>query len=414
MGQKARLLSITNVNNNKYYYMDEDAGGSTFTAKYGRVDVTETTVSYPMSQWNKKFNEKIRKGYVDRTDLLLVKDEPVKIAGLADLAYSPISNSSVQSFINKLLAYANKTIEENYKVSGAQVTQAQLVAAQAVINALVKLERKVSVTTTEVNDVLLELYSIIPRQMGNVRNYLVTNKKEIPRYISSEQTLLDTMEGEYKLYQTKLDNQQKLADTAKNKSQYTILQAHNLDANVVEDGKVIDKILKLMGDIKNKFVCAYAVNNFKTDKAFNDYVQTLHTPNTKLLWHGSRNENWWSITTSGLLIKPSNAIHNGSMFGAANYHADKAKKSLGYTSYKNSYWARGSAAIAYLAIYNVALGNPMEILQHKSEYYNLNAKKLKASGFDSVFAKGGADLRNNEYMTYTKEANTIQYIIEVK
>jgi len=224
MGQKARLLMITGANNNKYYNMDEDASGSTFTVKYGRVDVTETVVSYPMTQWNKKFNEKIKKGYVDRTDLLLVKDGPVKIAGLADLAYSPISNSSVQSFINKLLAYANKTVEENYKISGAQVTQAQLVAAQAVINALVKLERKASVTTTEVNDVLLELYSIIPRQMGNVRNYLVNNKKEIPQYISSEQTLLDTMEGEYKLYQTKLENQQKLADTVKDKSQYTILQ----------------------------------------------------------------------------------------------------------------------------------------------------------------------------------------------
>ena len=53
-----KLICVTDKNNNKYYYM-EDLNNGTFKATYGRVGATESTVTYPMSQWNKKYNEKI-------------------------------------------------------------------------------------------------------------------------------------------------------------------------------------------------------------------------------------------------------------------------------------------------------------------------------------------------------------------
>ena len=52
---------VTADNNNKYYEMTWE-GGTTFTVKYGRVELTETTMSYPISQWDKKYREKVNKG----------------------------------------------------------------------------------------------------------------------------------------------------------------------------------------------------------------------------------------------------------------------------------------------------------------------------------------------------------------
>jgi hypothetical protein len=39
----------------------------------------------------------------------------------------------------------------------------------------------------------------------------------------------------------------------------------------------------------------------------------------RLYWHGSRNENWFNIMQTGLLIRPSGAVHTGSMFGDGIY-----------------------------------------------------------------------------------------------
>jgi hypothetical protein len=38
---------------------------------------------------------------------------------------------------------------------------------------------------------------------------------------------------------------------------------------------------------------------------------------------------------------------------------------------------------------------------------------LKKDGFDSVFAKGGADLRNNEFIVYNGAQCTVSHLIEI-
>lgn len=62
------LVMVTTNNNNKYYRMIPH--GDTFEAEYGRVGASCQHASYSMSQWNKKYNEKIKKGYVDQTHLV--------------------------------------------------------------------------------------------------------------------------------------------------------------------------------------------------------------------------------------------------------------------------------------------------------------------------------------------------------
>jgi len=55
-------------NNNKFYKMTEQNNG-TWLAEWGRVGYTGQTQIYPMNQWDKKYNEKTKKGYQDITSL---------------------------------------------------------------------------------------------------------------------------------------------------------------------------------------------------------------------------------------------------------------------------------------------------------------------------------------------------------
>jgi poly [ADP-ribose] polymerase len=117
--------------------------------------------------------------------------------------------------------------------------------------------------------------------------------------------------------------------------------------------------------------------------------------------------------TTGLLIRPSNAVYSGSMFGDGIYFADKFQKSFGYTSGRGSYWAGGSANECVLALYDVHVGEQKKIKRHNSDCYKLCANVLDKEGFDSVFAEGGIDLRNNEYITYKSGQSTIKYLVIV-
>ncbi len=117
---------------------------------------------------------------------------------------------------------------------------------------------------------------------------------------------------------------------------------------------------------------------------------------------------------TGLLIRPSNAVSTGAMFGNSIYFANKFQKSLGYTSKRGSCWTGGTAVTGLLSLYDVHVGNQYKIQKHSSDCYNLNEKNLKAKGnYDSVFALRGADLRNDEFMVYNVAQTTIKYIVEV-
>ena len=138
-----------------------------------------------------------------------------------------------------------------------------------------------------------------------------------------------------------------------------------------------------------------------------------------MFWHGSRNENWLSILESGLVLRPANAIINGKMFGYGLYFADQCQKSLNYTSLRGSYWAGGNDRKAYLALYQVHLGKQLVYKKHDASCYDLNAKKLvrrrgfRQKRYDSVFAKGGVDLINNEYIVYRNTQCTVRYLVEL-
>lgn len=390
-------------NNNKFYEMI-DNGNGTFTAFNGRVDVSRVQQK-PVSihDWDKTLKSKIKKGYQDITHLKSVKTNTASPG--ASSKYVDIKHPNVKSLIDTLERYSNLSIQQNYTVKAVDVSEAQITEAEDIIKQLTTEMKKGDLDRT--NKLLTQLFVTIPRKMKQVREHLFTTiDQRAFQKLNEEIDLLSTMRQQVQQFMAL----QPTTNTAP--SNLTILDSLGITCEPVTEQKEIDFILHKMQDKKSLFYKAYKIVNHKTQKAFDGFKPIK--PKQEIFWHGSRNANWLSIMSKGLMIRPSGAVHTGSMFGDGIYYADKFQKSYGYTDGRGSYWAGGGNNEAFMALYNVHVGKQKEILHHTSSCYQLSKKVMEREGYDSVFAKGGADLRNNEYIVYDSAQCTIEYLIWLK
>lgn len=403
-GKFAYLIMVdgsNGKNNNKFYKMTELNDG-TFEVCYGRVDSTSTKITYPISKWSSKYNSKVKKGYKDITELVSISN-----GENSDTQYVISEDKEINDLISRLQSYARNTINKFYNVSYTKVTQKMIDSAQKLINNLISAYKE-NKTLDDLNSILMELYATIPRKMTNVSDCLFkdTSKSSFEKIVDDEQKLLDTMAGQVMLFSKENDN----SENAKENNE-TMLTKMGIEVSLVDDKSVLDSITALMGSSSNLIGKVYKVVNLKTEDEYNKVANNDENFKEELLWHGSRNQNWFNILQTGLLIRPAGAIHNGSMFSDGLYFANKAKKSLGYTSLSGSYWARGNDNRSYLALFKVNVGNQKHIYKHDYSCYNITESNLKP--YNSVYAHGGADLRNDEFIVYNPNRCTIKYLIEV-
>lgn len=398
------LVMVTaSANNNKYY--KQIPHGDSWTAEYGRVGSSPQRREYSMSQWDKKYKEKINKGYVDQSQL--VEDLiTVKKSNFGDSKYKAIENTVIAEIVERLQQMARKAVSDNYNISSNKVTQAMVDEAQNMLSKLVHIDN-----VKKFNNTLLELFTVIPRKMSNVSSYLANSPNDYPKIIQIEQDLLDVMKGQ--VVQKQIENNNEDDDTVK--EPITILEAMGLEFGEC-NADDISKIKSALGICRDKFYQAWKVKNIRTSERFDEFINKENIFNTKLLWHGSRNENWWSIINSGLVLKPTNAVITGKMFGYGIYYAPKAQKSLGYTSLHGSYWAGGNANSAFMALMEVAYGKPYDVHSFDSKYYDFNYEKLQkvCPEANCLHAHAGSMLRNDEIIVYKEEQCTIRYLVELR
>jgi poly [ADP-ribose] polymerase len=402
-----KLVCVTADNSNKYYNMIQ-IDDSSWRCEWGRVGGSSQTKVYSMSQWDKKYKEKQKKGYTDITEL-------VSVGKLTEEKELEIKNASpaVQTLIRFLQDQARQTIKKNYTVAVADVTQKQVDAAQEKLDALVKISQGKRITDRgAINTLLLEMYAIIPRKMKDTRKFVLQDgdgRTRLKEILSKEQDLLDVMAGQVQTHTTQ-------ADKEDNKDELDLEEAGLVitEATDEEKAEIAAKTDLDVRKIKKIFTVRHKATADRYEKAF---AADPHA-NEHLFYHGSRNENWWSIINTGVKIKPANAVHTGSMFGPGAYWANKARKSIGYTSLRGSYWASGSSNKAYLGIFRVNLGRKWNLIGPRKSYEywmsSLNKHKCNAKGYDSLFAKGGADLRNDEFITFEDARSTIKYLVELE
>lgn len=399
------LMMVTaDANNNKYYKMIPK--GDTFIVEYGRVGSKPQVRSYPIKDWNKKLREKLSKGYTDKSELMedLIQEEKPKEKKL----YLDIPNKDIQNIVDRLQKMAKQTISANYNITSDKVTQAMVDKAQDILTNLIAIQN-----VDDFNKLLLELFEVIPRKMHKVSEYLAQTKDDFSKIIQKEQDLLDVMKGQ--VYQHSVTQSTENEQVEDDSPTMNILEAMGLEFQPVDDLDII-KIKYHLGQDENKFYRAWKVTNKATQQSFDTYIKDNNNPTTKLLWHGSRNENWWSIINSGLVLRPTNAVITGKMFGYGIYFATKARKSIGYTSLSGSYWARGSSTSAFMGLYEVAYGKPFDVYSFDSKYYSLNYENLQkmCQGANCLHAHAGKMLANDEIIVYQQPQTTIKYLVEIR
>lgn len=403
-------------NSNKVYIMEELDNG-TIECKYGRVGNSMAVDIKPASKWDATYKQKTSKakGYTDVTEFMA---EPVVDAAKpsGNNLIDDIPDTLVKELIKRLSDFANKTIQQNYKVTQDAVSEAQVVAAQALLSTITT-TISVGVNKASINEMLLQLYTIIPRNMRNVKDYLlgdIVDAEDVNKaltFLNNEQATLDTMAGQVEL----LKKQKPVASTdttAKTPSNYTILDQMGITAEVVNDASTIKMVRDMLEGHGKKLHRVYAITNKKTQPLYDAKLTNSKDKLVEHLFHGSRNANWFNILQTGLMIRPSGAGYNGSMFDDGIYFANDADKSMGYTD--GGRWAGGgNASYTYLGVFSVHLGKQLHVHRHDSSCYKIGSK-CKSDGFDSVYAHKGQSLRKDELIIYNSSQCTVKYLVELR
>lgn len=398
-----KYLVCIKANENNYKYYEMQPQGDMFQVKYGRVGNSNyQTCSYSASQFDKKYNEKLKKGYVDKTEL---KEELVEEIKEEDSPLIEIKNRSVALIIKRLQDFANNTIKANYTVAQAQITQAMVDEAQTILSGMIKIDN-----LDEFNEQLLKLMAVIPRKVKKVKDYLPKKWSDISNIIQNEQDLLDTLSGN--IYKKPEKKDEIKEDNNKTK---TILDEMGIEMSETDESDV--KLIKeMLGNDSNRYVNSWRVSNINSEKKYKRYLEKNNITNTKLFFHGTRSCNVFSILKSSLMLRPVNAVINGKMFGMGLYQAPLARKSIGYTSVSGSYWASGNSTSGFMIIFETAYGAPFHVYNYNYDYGKMNEELLQKyqKGANCLHAHAGASLRNDEVIFYNETAVNMKYLVEIK
>lgn len=410
---KIVLRMVTTSNNNKFYLLIKE-NESSIRCYYGREDGSKIfnpesipksqQKVYPLHRFRSLVSSKLRKGYSDVSDHYLTPSTKKQTQN-----FLPIDNPIINDTFNTLMSFSKSSIASNYSITASGVSQKIIDDAQLVINYLSSYNRNRSIQIF--NDHLINLFTILPRHMSKVDDFLIkdiSDDKEYSSIVQREQDLLSNMEAQVGMLVSDDSN-----DGDKEVKEQSLLDVLELDVGVCNKND-IDVIKKLIYPDDFKIKTALAVKDLDQEDKFNKYLDEVDNKATKLLWHGSRTENWISILKSSLMIKPSNAVISGSMFGESCYFSPVCQKSSGYTSLKGSYWASGSSSSGFLGIFDVHIGNEYIINRWNNSHSNLTYNKLRELGdYHSVYAPSGYDLRNPEQMVYQENQCKIKYLVEL-
>jgi hypothetical protein len=143
-----------------------------------------------------------------------------------------------------------------------------------------------------------------------------------------------------------------------------------------------------------------------------DQAKLYRAANVGMLFHGTRSVNVTGILREGLRL-PRQLVGvaiTGAMFGGGLYWADDWKKSAGYCSLRNSYWARGGGDVkgrsAFMFVADVVLGVP-----HVAP--GCRGYTGPPKGCHSVFGKANVSgVMNNEWIVYSIDQNNLRYLVE--
>lgn len=339
---------------------------------------------------------KLSKGYVK----IILEDSPFTVTTTKVIKNDV--KEEVESITDKVLQLVGKLYSSvsEYLIKSIQTPLGKISPIQVskALDVLNEIERSLDAGYTSRNEYLSdEFYSYVPVIFGRTVNrsqFLIDTYAKL----NEKKELLDIMSSAVKAHDS-------FEKTVKEKYESLNIELKCLSKRTKEYKRLVENLDKTSGSNHHygfKIKEIYEVKDMVGHKEFNPYnVEVME------LFHGTRNENILSVMQSGLKIKPSSAIHTGSMFGRGIYFADCSTKSANYCcGYNNS--STGNLDTNYLFVCDVATGKIKEYNDAKVDLYKA------PHGFNSVMGKRGKSLIHNEYIVYNTNQVKIKYIIEFK
>lgn len=350
----------------------------------------------PMEKWEEMYSSKIRHGY------MVTKQKEMKQKEINKNRYLPISDEAVREIYERLCAYANKAIENNFTVKVDDVSDEMLEFGKSVLDELALKFEDMSVA--EFNQKLKKLYAAIPRRMDNLSKFLAQRKGQFNDIIATEQDLFNVIYSQVRNSKMEV------------KAEKTVLESLGITCRAVtaeEEKWILDK---LESDAK-RYVRAWKFENLETEKKFQEYCKRealTEAFGIDHLFHGSKNENFLSIISNGLTINPTGVVITGKAYGNGTYFAPAARKAIGYTSKYGAKWTNGDSPSGFLGIYKVATGKRYNGSHGVDR--NLSWVKLQkiCPGAHCTWAEARySGFRMDEVIVYQDCQSTIEYLVEI-
>lgn len=368
----AKLLNVSDENNNKFYNMIQTSADS-FRVEFGRVGAKAQVKTFPMRDWDATYNKRLKNHYTDVTHLY--ESQTQTAALLTD-------DESLNEILRFLVKVSQLSFSKSYS-EGIKITPKQVEEAQKILNL-------VSVTDdlSESQKLYLKLFTVIPRQMSDVRLYLPKSIERARELVTLEQATLDNASIQGELETT---SEEKLLD--------------KLGVNM-SLGQLNQEIEEILQGHTSKVKKVINLTKPTTEEVFKEHIAKVNNPKTILAWHGTNVQNVLSICSLSLRVRPTN-VANGSMLGKAAYVSQEFQKSYNYTDGERK----------FMFIYTVHVGNELVAnTRDKIKHYTL--EELEKLGYDSVFVPAGTDsgwkkLSYSERTVYQSEQLTPKYLLEV-
>lgn len=310
--------------------------------------------------------------------------------------------------MQKLLDAAESFVKENTKTRAQNITLDMCKSAQLFLEKM-----RLCVQNGDIvnfNRYMIKLYAAIPRSTENAKIAELLKRRGFLEYTKEglEERFVWELEFANKVQDAVTAIMQSKANEADTKK-LRIDQLCEQNSITVREATSEEQqyVRRLMGLDSNKLLHAWKCENLNTKKRLESYMQKKGIDQTRMLWHGSDTGNFLSILTRGLTLKKASY----GMFGQGIYFAKDFDKSRGYCSVQNSRWRGGNDKTAFLALFDVALGNSLHLDAANS---SLRKGCYALKGYDSVWAHKGVNLHRDEFITYDDDSCSIAYIVETK
>jgi poly [ADP-ribose] polymerase len=412
------ILSDVENNNNKVWYgrlFDNDD----VETSWGRVGYDLQSKMFPSSGKSfleKKKAEKIKKGY---TELKVVSNttgivnanpsKVVKNSELHEIAKTQLiksTNPTLERLIKRLVDANVHKITSSTQITYNSttglfatplgiVTLDGLVEARNILAKMAPLVRRGDYGS-QLNQFVSSYLRLIPQNVGmrlEVRNLLPDDNS-----IQKQNDLIDALESSYQALQTT-----PATPNAPSKAQE---QVFKVDMEVLTNMSERTRLDRYFESSKKR---QHGYDNVRVKEVFKITVHEMESSFEKSLapikevFHGTSQANCLSILKSGLKVSPpSTAAIAGKMFGNGVYGAINSTKSLGYTFGR---WGQGGTGDAgWLFVCEFAMG----------KIYSTQTGCDRQRGYDSVWAKAGYNLHNDELIVYRNSQVNIKYLLECK